>query len=241
MSWYEKIEPNIEYGRTYSYKNIKNELIKASPGLHDSSYRSAINNLLHEGRLYHVGYDAYSFSNNDVKPQYSPLYSDEALALSKMINEKYPLVTFTVFETVLMNEFLNHLIAQNTIFLQVEKDSSIFIFRFLQDAGFSNTMYKPSEKDFDLYWTRNCIVITDMISEAPLRSNPQYEITLEKMLVDMVTDKLISNTFSKSELPAVFEQAQQRYSMDRIRALRYARRRNRKDEIKNYLEGAKNE
>jgi hypothetical protein len=59
---------------------------------------------------------------------------------------------------------------------------------------------------------------------------------LEKMLVDMIADKLISVTYSKAELPDVLEQAQSRYYLDRIRLFRYARRRNREKELKQYLE-----
>lgn len=59
---------------------------------------------------------------------------------------------------------------------------------------------------------------------------------LEKMLVDMVADKLIASTFSKAEFPSVWEQVQSRYIIDKVRMLRYARRRNRKEVILGYLE-----
>ena len=154
------------------------------------------------------------------------------------IKETYPYVTFTVFETVLMNDFLNHLIAQNTVFIQAERESSIYVFRFLQEKGYQNVMYKPGKKEFDLYWSIDEIIVTDIISEAPLRTNEPHKIMLEKMLVDMVADKLISTTYSKAELPDVIEQAQSRYYLDKIRLLRYARRRNRGKEMKQYLEGA---
>ena len=157
------------------------------------------------------------------------------------IEQMYPYVTFTVFETVMMNDFLNHLIVQNTIFIQVEKESSIYIFRFLQEKGYQNVMYKPGEKEFDLYWSRDEIVVTDIISEAPLRTDEPHRIMLEKMLVDMVADKLISTTYSKAELSDVIEQAQSRYYLDKVRLLRYARRRNREKEMKQYLEGSTKE
>lgn len=51
------------------------------------------------------------------------------------ISKKFPYISFTVFETVLMNNFLNHLIAQNTIFLQVERESSIYIFYVWREPG----------------------------------------------------------------------------------------------------------
>lgn len=143
------------------------------------------------------------------------------------IKEKYPYVTFTVFETVMMNDFSNNLIAQNTIFIQAEKEK-----------GYQNIMYKPGKNDFDLYWSRDEIVVTDIISEAPLRTDEPHKIMLEKMLVDMIADKLISTTYNKAEFPDVIEQVQSRYYLDKVRLLRYARRRNREKEMKQYLEGS---
>ena len=78
-----------------------------------------------------------------------------------------------------------------------------------------------------------------MISEAPIRSDKPHSIMLEKMLVDILADKLISITFSKAELPDIYEQAQSRYRLDKVRMLRYARRRNRQDVLLKYLEGSK--
>ncbi|MBQ9329082.1 MAG: hypothetical protein IJ225_11205 [Solobacterium sp.] len=192
---------------------------------------------MRNSKIIKLGYDAYSGPDSLPKKKYQPLYSDLALELINQINEKYPYVAFTVFETVMMNDFLNHLIAQNTFFIQAEKGSSIFVFRFLQENGYQNVMYKPGKNDFDLYWSRDGIVVTDLISEAPLRTDEPHTIMLEKMLVDMVADKLIRSTYSKAELPDVFEQAQSRYYMDKVRLLRYARRRNREKELKQYLEG----
>ena len=49
--------------------------------------------------------------------------------------------------------------------------------------------------------------------------------------------KLIASTYSKAELPAVFEQVKERYVLDRPRMIRYARRRNKASEISGYLKG----
>ena len=104
--------------------------------------------------------------------------------------------------------------------------------------GYQNVMYKPGENDFDLYWSRDEIVVTDIISEAPLRIDEPHKIMLEKKFVDMIADKLISTTYNKAEFPDVIEQVQSRYYLDKVRLLRYARRRNREKEMKQYLEGS---
>ena len=52
-----------------------------------------------------MGYDSYSLSSDLARDEYVPLYSDTAEGLITIITEKYPYVKFTVFETVLLNEF----------------------------------------------------------------------------------------------------------------------------------------
>ena len=54
-----------------------------------------------------------------------------------------------------------------------------------------------------------------MISEAPIRKDNPHMITLEKMLVDIYADKLISSTFSKAEYPGIIRQAESRYMLDK--------------------------
>ena len=50
----------------------------------------------------------------------------------------------------------------------------------------------------------NCIVILDLISQAPLSKENEHIITIEKLLVDLIADKTIAATFSPSELPPGF-------------------------------------
>ena len=239
MQWYKEVLDCMDDKKIYGHKELIDELKMLKTGLSESTYHWAISGLVRDGSLTRLGYDSYSLSSGIPKNEYVPEYSDTAERLIRLISEKYPYVQFTVFETVLMNEFLNHLIAQNTVFIQAEKESSIYVFRFLQDQGIHNVMYKPSKNDFNLYWVKDSVVVTDLISEAPIRTSKPNYIMLEKMLVDMSADKLIAATFSKAELPDVYEQAQSRYLLDKVRMLRYARRRNRQDVILNYLEGNK--
>ena len=239
MHWYEEVLDRIDEKKIYCHKELMDELRMLKTGLSESTYHWAITGLVRDGALTRLGYDSYSLSSDIPKDEYVPLYSDTAEGLIRLIPEKYPYVQFTVFETVLLNEFLNHLIAQNTVFIQAEKESSIDVFRFLQEQGIQNVMYKPSKNDLNLYWSRDCVIVTDSISEAPIRADKPHDIMLEKMLVDMSADKLIAATFSQAELPDIFEQAQSRYLLDKVRMLRYARRRNRQDVLLKYLEGSK--
>ena len=147
------------------------------------------------------------------------------------------MIGFTVFESTLLNEFLNHLIARNTIFIQTERDTSAFIFDFIRDNTKANVLYKPSEKDYARYWQPDMIIVLDWTSQAPLNLSAPHDITAEKMLVDIYCDKTIQLTYSGSEYETVVNAVYGRYNVDTVRLLRYAGRRNKADEIKAFLPG----
>ena len=222
---------------TYTRKQLMVVFMKVMPTLTESSFQWTLGRMLKSGDIIKTGYDGYSLPGSEVHSFYTPLFSERAERVMKIVDDAYPYVSFTVFETVLMNEFLNHLIAQNTIFISVEKDSAPFVFRTLQESGCGNIMFKPSKKVFNLYWTRNSMIVTNMISEAPLAKNAPHRITIEKMLVDMYCDKLISEMYSPAEFPYVLEQSVKKYQVDQVRLLRYAGRRNKEKEIRALLKG----
>lgn len=235
MSWYDRTTQNMEPDRTYTRQQLVSMLREDTPSLNDGSYQWAVGGMLKSGEIIRTGFDEYRVAEGNVLPEYHPAYSEISSELLGITTEKYPYVGFTVFETILLNDFLNHLIARNTVFIQVEKESSAFVFRFLQEAGYANVMYKPSKKDFNLYWNADCVVVSDMVSEAPLSSHDPHIITMEKMLVDMYCDKIIRSTYSIAEYPSVMEQAMSTYRVERPKMLRYARRRNKAAEIEQII------
>ena len=236
MQWYEATSKKLEAGHRYSHQELIKLLKNNYPQMRDSSYHWAVCGMLKSGSLTKIARNVYVVQNERKKPVYRPAYSDLAAKLISQVSDKYPSGHFTVFETALMNDFLNLLVAQNTVYIQMEKDVSIFVFRFLQELGYDHLLYKPNKDDYALYWKKDCIVVTDLISEAPLSASAPHEICLEKMLVDMYCDKLISSAYSKSEYPEMLKQAMKTYHIEPAKMMRYARRRGREDEIKKILE-----
>lgn len=239
MQWQDQVEQALKSGKVYSHKELINALRKEKPGLADNTYQWAIRDLLKHQVVRKMGHNQYILYRDWPSTEYQPAYSEHAKHLIDILGKEYPYVSFTIFETVLMNEFLNHLVAQNTVFIQAEKESNAFLFRFLQEQGYNDLMYKPSGKDFSLYWAKDCIVVSDLISEAPLMNVAPHTICIEKLLVDMYADKLISTTYSKAEFPEVLHLALSQYHVDRTKMLRYARRRNRDKKLAQLLEGEK--
>jgi hypothetical protein len=220
---------------TYCRDDLAHILSSAKPDLSDSAFRWTLYNLLRERKLFRVDYDTYTTVKPKEQPLYRPYYSDKAKAVTELLASRFPEMAFVVFESVLLNEFLNHQIAQNTIYVQVERDISSYIFDELREGYAGNVLYKPGSREFDRYWTRDCVIVLDLITQAPLAQDKPYEITIEKLLVDLVAEKSIAATFSPSEIPSVYEEAMKRYRVDRHKLLRYAGRRGKADEVKGFV------
>ena len=81
-------------------------------------------NLQRQQKIFRIGYDAYTILKPNHLPEYHPIYSDTASTISRKISDKYQDIDFVATESVLLNEFLNHQIAQNTVYVHIEKEIS---------------------------------------------------------------------------------------------------------------------
>ena len=227
----------LEGGRIYRREDIVSFLKKEKSGLNENSYFWMVGNLVKEGVLQKTGRDKYSLCDGNAKEIYKPFYSEKASSIKDKLAKKYPFVKFTVFESVLLNEFLNHQIAKNTIFIQSEPDVSSFIFNYLRENTRANVLYKPNPAEFGRYWQAESLIVADLTSEAPQNLDSPHEITAEKMLVDIFCDKIIKLTYEEAEYHTVVDAMYSGYRIDSARLLRYARRRNKEQEIKIFVEG----
>ena len=194
----------------------------------DLSYNSVgwiIDEGLKSNLLFKVGSDSYS-RKKETRNTYSPRYSEFSKELLSKMEERLPELEYTLFETLLLNEFVNHLYAQNILVLQVEKDLCPFTFDFLNELFPGKVLYNPSSDDLGRYQSDNCIILENRISEAPFDKEHPHFITMEKLLVDTVSDKAIKELIPTSEVSNIYENAKLIYKSDLTKIKRYAKRRN---------------
>lgn len=81
------------------------------------------------------------------KKEYYCELSDTAKIISSQIHEVYPLVDFQIWELYQMNEFVNHLMARNTIFVEVENvlDENVFDLLF---EKYPHVLHNPSLEQY---------------------------------------------------------------------------------------------
>ena len=239
MLWTDQVMLNLSDKTVYTRDDLFQVFQGRKQDLSESTFRWILYNLLREQKVFRSGYDTYTKVKPQILPDYKPYYSDKARMLIDDLGAKYSELAFVVFESVLLSEFLNHQIAQNTIYLQMEKDLSAYVFEILQEESGKGVLYKPGRKELERYWTRDCIVVLDLVSQSPLSQEAPHEITIEKMLVDIIADKSIASTFSPAEIPFIFDNAIRNYRIDQRRINRYAGRRGKTSQINEYMGGGK--
>ena len=235
--WIDQALSSLSCGQSYSRGDLFRIFGAANSSLTGSTFRWTLYSLLQNRLLFRADYDTYVTSQPTVLPVYRPFYSEQARSLLQFISEKYPHLSFVVFESTLLNEFLNQLIAQNTIYIQVERAVSSYIFDVIRDEfPCSAVLYKPNMLYFDRYWSRDCIVVLDLVSQSPLSQATPHEMTAEKLLVDIVAEKTISAVFSPAELPFIFDNVLETCQVESRKLFRYAGRRGKLPLLNQYMD-----
>lgn len=210
-------------------KIINLEIIEKLYGEVDRSYLYYLANKLQEDKIIKkLGVDEYEVLSE--KMEYVYELSKKAQAISNSILQNFPLIDSRVYETKIFNEFVNHQISQNVIFVEVERGLEQAVFEKLSEL-FGKGLLKPKLKEYRLYGENDLFIIRSLLSESPLSKENNYQLTLEKMIVDLYVDELLQVFVSKSEYIGLLEQCYSNYIINERKLLRYASRRNVKEKI----------
>ena len=233
---------NLEVGVSSAFSNkptlTRNE-IKAyvqtqRPRLKDSTFRWLLYSLCSKRIIQHVAHDAYRiYAGDSLLQGYSADLSNDAVAVRAFLKKRFPLLMFIIWETRAFNEFANHQIVRNYIFIEVEKPLSENVFDAIREESKHTVLYKPGKKEIALYSGDVTVSVLDLTSDAPVDG---YDAKLEKLLVDLFANKLLEQIVSRGDYPGIFEEAFAKYRINYNIMRRYARRRNKHDVIKGFIE-----
>lgn len=177
--------------------------------------------LLDQGALVRIGWGRYSPPK---KRLYRHQYSDAAIDVVETILEDYDGLVFQVFELRQLNDFMNHQMPHNTIFVAIENDLMDYVFDTLWKAYPGRVLLKPKTDQYYRYRQNDEIVIGRLPSETPKGIDEPWMSRLEKILVDVFTDKLVSKIVPNGEKEAIIEGAFSDYMLDVRTIIHYARR-----------------
>ena len=221
--------------QTFSRDDIYNVAVSVEPEFSHTDIRNLLEKLLASKLIVRVGRNQYQKKSKAEIYDYHPLYSDKAKLVINAVLERYPLVDFRVWELSFLNEFVNHQIAHNKIFVEVENDICDFLYQDLAEKFQDAVLLKPSSEEIYRYGKDDGIIVLKLISEAPKGKNSKYEMSLEKLIVDMFSNKLMKDFVSRGDYPLMLDEMFSKYSIDQITLFRYAKRRNKASEIIDFL------
>lgn len=240
--WYLDVTKYMKENAVYTRKQVCDFILKKKPGLSNNSLKWIISDMVKNGAIFNIQRGMYSLTNDNDNTfeKYVPTVNNELILLCEKIKTRFPLIEYVCFESIQLNEFLNHLIAKNTYYIYVEKDASSAVFRYLQEEGIYNILYKPTTKEFDSYWKEKSIIILDLISEYPKNKYDSHIMSIEQLLVDIISEKSLTYLYSKSEIVNIYKSVNKKYKIDYSKLYRYARRRNKEEETKEIMKEAIN-
>lgn len=225
----------IPVGEVFGKQLFREVVRQLNPDYTECSINWLLGKLKNENKIMTVGKGKYiRIEEGKRKIHYTYQHSQEYYEIERHIEENYPLVVFQMWEFIQLNEFVNHQIAKNIIFVDVENMLEESVFDLLH-MRYPYTLFMPTEEQF--YRQRGAedtVVVQRLVSEAP-RPEEAHSSPLEKLLVDLFTSKLTGNLIERYEYKAICEDMFEKYVIDETKLFRYARRRHVEDDIRNYI------
>ena len=209
-----------------TFQDIENYYHISEPATPYSTINWRIYKLVRLGVLQRTGKGSYQLGKTTVFV--SPI-NNKMQKIGAFLQKRFPFTQYCQWDLSRINSFAHHLINFNVSFVDVEKDAVDSAYYALKEQ-FSKVMAVQNLYD-GLSEFNNYIVVRPLITEAPIQKTRKiHTATLEKILVDLAVDKEFMS-FQGSEIYAIFESAMEKYTINQNTLLRYAARKNKKEEI----------
>lgn len=219
---------------TFSFEEFYRICQNGGSPLGEAGMRKRLQRLLKNEEIVRIGRNTYCIPQNGIR-QYFYTYSDAAVHIAQLMTDNFPSAEFSVFELTQLNEFVNHLLSHNVLFLSVENEVAEFVFEEMKSHFPGKVLLMPTSETYHRYWYDGMIVINRLITEAPKDHGTRWHTPIEKLLVDLVADPLLCSSIGESEYPLIFENAFARYVINKSRLLRYAKRRSAAGQIEGFI------
>ena len=216
-----------------TYSDIFDFYVYTEPEISGELVRKRIVELVKKGILLKKGKGIYALGN---QINYIPVFEPSLIRMYKKLIAKFPYAKLCIWNTRQLNEFMLHQPGRFYTIVETEKDVSEFAFNFLND--FNKNVFQANDKSMiEKYAIQNTnsIIIKDLTSESPVHTISKIQTpTLEKILVDIFCDKDLFVAQQGSELNTIYQTAFDKYSINKSKLLRYAKRRG-KNEIAEFI------
>ncbi len=229
-------------GKPFSRLQMYAAIKEADPDFRQTQVRYVLGSLLDSGSVIRVSRNQYIFQEEGSrKEEFDKLYSATARKVIGFFRRWHKDMDFRIWELCWLDEFLKDPVIKNKIFLEVEDRECERIFSLMSEEFENLILIRPSHiahhrKDPDWYYNEpDYIIISPLHAETPRGKTEACEAPLEKIIVDMFSDKPLKKLLAGEDYAAVLTKMFGRYVIDEQKMFRYARRRNREELIRRYI------
>lgn len=230
----EQLKIYFKTKESFKSKEIADFFKTFEPNLSQTTINWRIFSLVHKGVLKRIGRGNFALGKMNV---FIPEITAEQKSLHKKIKKEFPFLDLCIWNTSSVNEFSIHQTNQYFQILETEKETTQAIFIYLNEQK-KNVFLEPTKEVFERYIIdkKNVIIVKSLISEAPTQITKNLKTTsLEKILVDLFCGDIVFFAYQGNEMKTIYTNAFSKYSINKSKLLRYANRRGKKEELKNYL------
>lgn len=220
----------IAYAENRPQFSVDDLISSVAKGIERNTLSWHLSNLCKLGKLRRIGRGLYS---TQIKTAYQVKASKKIRSLYRSLHKDFPFADFCVYDGQLFTPLLHDLSPNSTIYIETNRDVMESVFNRLSKKYQGRLFLAPTKEMTSKYidLSQENIIIKPLITESPLTEDNGVPMpTLEKMLVDTRVDADFFYLHGYENLE-MLRTAISHYDVNRTRLLRYADRRNEKENI----------
>ena len=229
-----KLKEHFNGQETFNVSEIFHFYSGKNPNIPQTTVNWRIHNLVQLGVIQRIGRGIYRLGKSNL---FQMDLSPQIKKTARSIKKNFPYTDFCVWELAVINLFSHNLINFNLFFIDVERDAVDAIYYKLKEKQKNVVNIRKTYDDISDLAGNICI--RPLVSHAPLQMQEKIQAaTLEKILVDLATDKEFF-PFQGNEIFTIYESAFEKYTINESSMLRYAARKEKRENIKEIINAIK--
>ncbi len=218
----------------FETKDIAAFYEKAEKNIKSTTVNWRVYNLVKSGVLQRIGKGKFTFGK---EKRYTPEINTVAKSIFKKLKGEFPFVNLCLWNTSVLNEFMLHQPNRYFVLVETDKEATDSVFYFMREIK-KPVFIEPTRDILEKYSVskKETFIVKPLVSEAPTQNVKEVETaTLEKILVDIFSDDVIFLAQQGAEMRTIFENAFDKYTINQSKMLRYADRREKKEELNKFV------
>lgn len=218
-----------------SKTDLFNFFLRFDQKMHESTFRWRLHDLKQRKVITALSKKWFTL---EYKPNYLPQLNKTENAIAKIVKDNFRGMKYCIWPTRLLQDFMLHQPGRSIILVEVEPAAAESVFHTLKDNKINDVFLKPGEIELSRYVfeATKPVIVQNLITKSPMQYRfDSVTTTIEKMIVDIFTDKKLFSAYQGSELSEIINQAYDRYAINFTTLMSYATRRKKADELTKFL------